>query len=339
MATLGLVLSALSASPIGTGARLALRAAGLSDTLLAQLGPSACRPLSHAPPCARSPWVLQVDGSSGGSGLAASGAGALLFDPHGRPARACARFLGRSDSCAAEYAGLELGLRMAAEFAPARLAVCGDARVVLDCAAGLATPRRMRAEHARVVAAASALGAAVSYLHVPRERNAGADALARQAVRSASVLASELLRAAALSHDGERAARLLRDARAHGLDALSRDAWLALIAACELSDGAQSAARVAQAAALRAEGSAAELLAESRAHGAWRSARVDEHIAVCGESALARLMAPAGLTCADCSDEQLWAEGGHPDGAPGLGAGQARPSLRGPTAQATVPVS
>lgn len=329
-------MSVLSTWQMGTGARLALRAAGLSDTLLAQLGPSACRPLSHAPPCARSPWVLQVDGSSGGSGLAASGAGALLFDPHGRPARACARFLGRSDSCAAEYAGLELGLRMAAEFAPARLAVCGDARVVLDCAAGLATPRRMRAEHARVVAAASALGAAVSYLHVPRERNAGADALARQAVRSASVLASELLRAAALSHDGERAARLLRDARARGLR-LSRDAWLALIAACELSDGAESAARVAQAAALRAEGSAAKLLAESRVHGAWRSARVDEHIAVCGEAALARLMAPAGLTCADCSNDGFSAEGGRPDGAPGLGA--ARPSLRGPTAQATAPVS
>lgn len=270
----------------------AFRVAGLSDVLLSRGERIAAR--------GDGAWILQVDGSSGSGGArAASGAGALLFDADGWPVCASARFLGRSDSCTSEYAALELGLRMAAPFAPARLAVCGDARVVIDCISGLATPRRMRAAHARVVQATSALDSAVvEYVHVPREQNARADALARQSVRSAAFIASELLRAAALEQDSDRAARLLREAKAEGI-AVSRDAWVALVAACERSDGAESAFRIAQAAAgALPRCNAEELLAESRAPGApWRSVSVDANVVRWGEEGLAQLMAPAGYIC------------------------------------------
>ncbi|KAG8463971.1 hypothetical protein KFE25_000139 [Diacronema lutheri] len=291
------------------GPALALRAAGLTDALLTAV------PIAAAPSEASmgGAWVVFVDGSSG-NGRAASGAGAVLYEPSGQLACARARFLGCSDSCTAEYAALELGLRTAAPFAPQRLVVCSDARVVVDCvrAESRATPRRMRAAHARVIEAQAALADAdVRYAHVPRARNARADALARCAVRVASSLSSELLRAAALSHDGERAARLLRDARAAGL-AVSRPAWLALIASCARSNGAESAMHVARAAAAAAararDGSGAGndadalLLASACAEGAWRCEAVDENIARWGELALAQLLARDGVSVTNVSE-------------------------------------
>jgi ribonuclease HI len=268
-----------------TGLASAFQAAGLGPALLdtpARVGST------------DGAWTLHVDGSSG-NGRGASGAGALLVDPSGETVCACARYLGHSDSCSAEYAAIELGLGSALRYAPARLRVYGDAKVVIDCLRGSAEARRMRAAHDRVLDAAR-LFAAVEYVYVPREANACADALARQAVRSASVLYSELMRRAALTGDVERAALLLRDAQVSRA-AISREGWLALIAASAADGGEASARHVADAAALAlpSAGGATALLAASEA-GDWRRSELDSDLARWGHDALAQLVSPGGVT-------------------------------------------
>ncbi|KAJ1626714.1 hypothetical protein T492DRAFT_842942 [Pavlovales sp. CCMP2436] len=243
-------------------------------------------------------WTIFVDGSSGAGSRTASGAGALLVDPCGEPVISCARFLCRAESCTAEYAALELGLRLAAPYTPAKLRVISDARVVIDCLRGEGVPRRMKGSHARVLEAAATL-AAVEYVHVPRASNALADSLARQSIASASLLFSELLRAAAISQEVEQAARILRQARASG-SAVSLEAWVGLIATCRQADGIESALRVAdQASEALCPHIGAEQLLTASLDGAWKC----PPLATSKDSlarALELLMSPTGVTSLDC---------------------------------------
>jgi len=102
------------------------------------------------------------------------------------------RALGELTNNQAEYRALILGLRAVARYAPAAVRVCLDSELVVKQMAG---EYRVKDEALRpLYAEASALVRAlpdVTFTHVPRARNARADALANAALDEAARHARE----------------------------------------------------------------------------------------------------------------------------------------------------
>lgn len=126
--------------------------------------------------------ILRTDGASRGNPGAAA-AGVVIERVDGTTVAEGKRTLGELTNNQAEYHALILGLRAVARYAPAAVRVCLDSELVVKQMAG---EYRVKDEALRpLYEEASALARAlldVTFTHVPRARNARADALANAAL-------------------------------------------------------------------------------------------------------------------------------------------------------------
>ncbi|MGM7421894.1 bifunctional RNase H/acid phosphatase [Cellulosimicrobium sp. CpK407] len=136
--------------------------------------------------------VVEADGGSRGN-PGPAGFGALVRDGEsGQVLAERAAFLGTTTNNVAEYSGLVVGLRAAAEIDPdARVTVRMDSRLVVEQMSGRwqikhDDMRRLAAEAAAVLPAGQ-----VAYEWVPRAQNAAADALANEAMDTAGTVARD----------------------------------------------------------------------------------------------------------------------------------------------------
>jgi ribonuclease HI len=125
---------------------------------------------------------IYVDGAIG-DGCAGTGAGALIEDGDGRILAWANRALGRMTNNEAEYAGLVLGLELAARYHPGEVHVYSDSQVMVNQMTGRFGVRSpaLKRWHRQACELARALPRVV-YRHIPRERNRLADALAAEAL-------------------------------------------------------------------------------------------------------------------------------------------------------------
>jgi ribonuclease H / adenosylcobalamin/alpha-ribazole phosphatase len=132
--------------------------------------------------------VVEADGGSRGN-PGPAGYGALVRDPvTGRVLEEISDSLGTSTNNVAEYSGLVAGLRAAARIAPqADVEVRMDSRLVVEQMSGRwqIKDQNLRSLARAAQDAARRLGR-VSYVWVPRARNAHADRLANQAMDAAA---------------------------------------------------------------------------------------------------------------------------------------------------------
>jgi ribonuclease HI len=129
-------------------------------------------------------FILETDGASRGNpGLA--GAAVIIKDEDGHEVDRIGKFLGRATNNQAEYQALIEGLQAVQRFQPEAVTVRMDSELVV---------RQMKGEY-RVKAPdliplySQAIELAVNlpsitFVHVPREKNAGADRLANVAIDS-----------------------------------------------------------------------------------------------------------------------------------------------------------
>jgi ribonuclease HI len=126
--------------------------------------------------------VVYTDGASRDN-PGQSGAGVAIEDAAGKPVAQAWRYLGEATNNQAEYEALCLGLELAASLGARRIAVRADSELIVRQMRG---EYRVRHQGLRpLFARASGLAArfeAVSYEHVPRERNRVADHLANRAI-------------------------------------------------------------------------------------------------------------------------------------------------------------
>jgi ribonuclease HI len=129
--------------------------------------------------------VLEADGGSRGN-PGPSGAGAVLRTPAGGIIQEMKQYLGWATNNAAEYQGVIMGLRAAAEYKPARLLIRLDSELLVRQLNGqykVKSPNlRPLYQQARDLLAGIA---EVEIIHVPRGQNTLADALANQAMDEA----------------------------------------------------------------------------------------------------------------------------------------------------------
>ena len=125
---------------------------------------------------------LYTDGASRGNPGEAA-VGLVLKDEQGKVLAARHRYLGHATNNVAEYVALARGLRLAAEFAPGELDVYLDSKLVVEQANGRwrVKDENLRVLHSDVLHEMAAF-AKIRISHIPRERNAEADALANQAL-------------------------------------------------------------------------------------------------------------------------------------------------------------
>ena len=129
-------------------------------------------------------WTLAADGASRGNpGWA--GAGAVLWDGEGRVKAELSRPLGLATNNQAEYQALLLGLEEALRLGVQRLRVQMDSELVVRQLSGRYRVRNKRLAplYLRAVSALQDLEA-YDIVHVRREYNAEADALASRAAKS-----------------------------------------------------------------------------------------------------------------------------------------------------------
>jgi len=129
-------------------------------------------------------WTLAADGASRGNpGWA--GAGAVLWDDQGRVMAELSRPLGRTTNNQAEYQALLLGLEEALRLGVTKLRVRMDSELVVRQLSGRYRVRNKGLEplYRRAVNALQDLEA-YDIVHVRRECNAAADALASRAAKS-----------------------------------------------------------------------------------------------------------------------------------------------------------
>ena len=131
--------------------------------------------------------VVEADGGSRGN-PGSAGYGAVVRDARtGEVLREVASGIGRATNNVAEYEGLLAGLRAAAELDPTAVEVRMDSKLVVEQMSG-----RWQVKHPdmRVLArqAADLVGRlpAVTFRHIPRERNRDADRLANEAMDAAA---------------------------------------------------------------------------------------------------------------------------------------------------------
>jgi ribonuclease HI len=128
--------------------------------------------------------IVETDGAARGNpGLA--GAGVIIKDDHGRRIETIGKFLGRATNNQAEYQALIAGLEAAKRHEPETVTVVMDSELVVKQMNG-----EYRVRHPDLIplyAAAIELAAelpSVTFVHVPRERNPGADRVANIAIDS-----------------------------------------------------------------------------------------------------------------------------------------------------------
>lgn len=126
--------------------------------------------------------VISCDGGARGN-PGPAGIGVSIATPRGRVIEEIADAIGIATNNVAEYTAVLRGLRRAGELGAIRATVRSDSQLLVEQLAGNyrvknATLQRL---HREVREAARAFDA-VSYVHVPRERNARADALVNRAI-------------------------------------------------------------------------------------------------------------------------------------------------------------
>ena len=135
--------------------------------------------------------ILRTDGAARGNPGPAA-AGVVIERADGTTIAEGKRALGELTNNQAEYRALILGLRAVARYAPAAVRVCLDSELVVKQMAG---EYRVKDEGLRpLYEEASALARSlpgVTCTHVPRARNARADALANAALDEAARRARE----------------------------------------------------------------------------------------------------------------------------------------------------
>jgi ribonuclease HI len=126
--------------------------------------------------------IIETDGASRGNpGLA--GAGVIIKDRRGHQLKHIAEFLGSMTNNQAEYRALIIGLEAAAEYEPERVTVRMDSELAVKQMNGLYKVRHP--EILPLFLRASELAQAlpdVTFVHVPREENPGADRVANLAI-------------------------------------------------------------------------------------------------------------------------------------------------------------
>jgi ribonuclease HI len=125
--------------------------------------------------------TLHIDGGARGN-PGPAGVGALLLVPGGEPVGR-GEFIGEATNNVAEYRALLLGLALAREHGVCRLRVLSDSELLVRQMTGAYRVRHpeLKLLHHKAQSAASHIGA-ISYAHIPREKNAGADDLVNRAI-------------------------------------------------------------------------------------------------------------------------------------------------------------
>lgn len=132
-------------------------------------------------------WLAWFDGSSHPN-PGRMGIGALLQNPEGKTVE-ISFHAGHGDSSTAEYLALNAVLDAAVAAQAERLIVYGDSQVVIDDVRGARRPAAaLAASRKRATRLLAQLGD-VSFVWIPRHRNARADALSQQAVHAESASA------------------------------------------------------------------------------------------------------------------------------------------------------
>lgn len=128
--------------------------------------------------------IVETDGAARGNpGLA--GAGVIIKDEHGRNVETIGRFLGVTTNNQAEYHALIVGLEAVARHRPEAVTVRMDSELVVKQMNGQYRVRHPEIVplYSRAAELASALPS-VTFVHVPREQNPGADRVANVAIDS-----------------------------------------------------------------------------------------------------------------------------------------------------------
>jgi ribonuclease HI len=125
---------------------------------------------------------LFTDGAARGN-PGPAGLGVVLEDEEGMRLWGGHRYLGTATNNQAEYMALIEGLQEAARWKPGRLEVYMDSQLVVEQLAGRYRVKNsdLRPLHARAQHLLQGFGQA-AVMHVPREKNRGADALANRAI-------------------------------------------------------------------------------------------------------------------------------------------------------------
>jgi len=128
--------------------------------------------------------IVETDGAARGNpGLA--GAGIIIKDEHGHTIESIGKYLGSKTNNQAEYHALIEGLRAVARHQPESVVVRMDSELVVRQMNGQYRVRHpeLLPLYVEAVELASALPD-ISFAHVPRERNPGADQIANFAIDS-----------------------------------------------------------------------------------------------------------------------------------------------------------
>lgn len=146
--------------------------------------PGESGPPAEGPAQAGAWWTLHTDGAARGN-PGPAGAGAVLRDENGSLLAEVSRFLGRGTNNEAEYQGLIFGLEEALGLGARRLKMRLDSELVVKQVLGLYRVRnkRLRPLYQRVMTLLQDLEA-YDILHIRREKNTEADALASRAAVS-----------------------------------------------------------------------------------------------------------------------------------------------------------
>lgn len=127
-------------------------------------------------------WLAWFDGSSHPN-PGRIGIGGLLQSPDGHISEISCH-AGHGDSSEAEYLALNAVLDSAVAAQPARLIIHGDSQVVIDDISGKRRPANALTELRERALLSIAQLAEVTFVWIPRHKNARADALSQRAVRN-----------------------------------------------------------------------------------------------------------------------------------------------------------
>ncbi|PZS10235.1 MAG: ribonuclease H [Chloroflexi bacterium] len=126
--------------------------------------------------------IVETDGASRGNpGLA--GAGVVIKDEQGRNVETIGKFLGVTTNNQAEYHALITGLEAAARYEPQSVIVRMDSELLVKQMTGI-----YRVRHPEILplfskaADLSSRLPNVTFVHIPREKNPGADRIANMAI-------------------------------------------------------------------------------------------------------------------------------------------------------------
>jgi ribonuclease HI len=128
-------------------------------------------------------WLrVASDGAARGN-PGPAGAGAVIFDDRGRVVERLGKYLGKQTNNVAEYRGLILGLRRAAELGADELEVVADSELIIRQLTGIYRVKSpvLRELHAEAMALLKTFRK-VKLKHIPREENVEADEMSNRAI-------------------------------------------------------------------------------------------------------------------------------------------------------------